>query len=317
MNLPDIKKICFPLFGLWIILLFLYFSAKTVSIPQVTSFGEKNNIPGFEISLPTPAPYPKSLNLTTIPLLSAKGIYIIDVNSMVVLYEKNSEQKFLPASTTKIMTALISMENYSLDSVLEYDGGKIDGNVIGLLPKEKMSVGNLLNAMLVGSGNDAAYVLAANSPGGYSAFVDNMNKRASELNLINTHFTNPMGFDEDGHFSTAKDLALLSIEALKNPVFTGIVSMPETIVTDITGQKIYKLKNTNELLGELPYVKGIKTGWTENAKECLVSFLEKDNHKIISVLLDSDDRARETKLIAEWIYTNFLWQFTGPRLSFR
>jgi len=125
------------------------------------------------------------------------------------------------------------------------DGSKIDGSDIGLKKDESMTVRNLLYCALVGSGNDAAYTLAVNYPGGVSAFVQKMNEKAAEIHLTNTHFTNPVGWDEDGHLSTARDLASLAMVALKQPLISQIVATPQVILTDTTGTIVHNIKNTN------------------------------------------------------------------------
>lgn len=313
------KKLIFPLFGFLVITLFLYFS-YLVTFPKPTEdFSEETevSIARFADLLPTPAPYPVFQNKNLFPRLTAESIYVIDVDSMVTLYEKNADKPLLPASVTKIMTALVVLENYPLNQVLAFDGAKIEGNGFGLKKGEQMSVENLLYGALVGSGNDAAYVLASNFPSGLNGFVERMNRKAEELNLLNTHFVNPMGLDQEGQYSTAKDLAMLSIAALKNPRFARIVATPALSITDITGRTIHNLKNTNELVSEDSGFTGIKTGWTENAGECLVALYNKDSHRIITVVLHSQDREKETKQITGWFLDNFVWEKFTPQISYR
>lgn len=304
------KKLSLPLLGLFIITVFLYISFLIVFPKPVESFSEKSEVSIVRIVdlLPTPAPYPFFRPSTPLPDLTAESVYALDVDSMVTLYEKAADRPLLPASTTKIMTALVALENYPLDRILSFDGTKIDGNSIGLRPGEQMSVENLLYGALVGSGNDAAYVLAKNFPSDLAGFVEKMNRRAEELNLLNTHFTNPMGLDQEGQYSTAKDLARLSITALKNPDFARIVATPSLTITDTSGKIVYNLKNTNGLVLEDSGFKGIKTGWTENAGECLVTLYDKDSRRIITVVLHSRDRGGETKQLTNWLLGNFVWE---------
>jgi len=139
-----------------------------------------------------------------------------------------------------------------------------------------------------------------------------MNKKAQELNLENTHFTNPIGLDEEGHYSTAKDMARLSIVALNSPIFAEIVSTPAITITDVSGKITHPLKNTNELVGQLEGVKGVKTGWTENAGECLISFTERNGKKVVTVILGSKDRFGETRTLIDWVFRNFSWELIVP-----
>lgn len=266
----------------------------------------------FRELLPTPAWYPVDKNLSSFPSLSANTIKVIDADSYVTLYEKNPNQRVFPASTTKMMTAIVALEQYQLDEVLTVGKTIVDGNIIMLEPGEQLTMENVLYGLLVGSGNDAALVLAENYPGGVTNFVRAMNQKAKELSLNNTHFTNPMGYDQEGHYSTAEDLSRLASYAMKNQKIAKIVSNSEYTISDVTGNKIHKLKNTNELVGQINGVKGVKTGWTENAGECLVSYVEKDNRKIISTILGSNDRFGETKSIIDWAFTNFEWKKISP-----
>lgn len=295
------------------LLAFLFLATRVVknkeemAAPLRQIFGFRKLLP-----IPTPAPYPINKNASSLPEISARSAIIVDVNSSVVLFQKYPNQRLLPASTTKIMTAILALENYRLDQILTVGQVKIDGNSIKLLPGEQMTVENLLYGLLVGSGNDAAEVLAENFPEGKTGFIWAMNQKAQQLQLTNTHFTNPVGYDEEGHYSTAADLAQLTLKAIQNPVFSRMVSTEKLTITDVSGTINHPLKNTNELIGELAEVKGVKTGWTQNAGECLVSLIEKNNEKLISVILASNDRFGETKTLIKWIFENFEWQAIAP-----
>lgn len=243
------------------------------------------------------------------PTLSAQGVYVIDLGSGVPLYEKNPDAKLLPASTTKIITALVAMDVYNLDQIIKIPQGvRVEGQKIGLYEGEEMIVENLLNALLVYSANDAAEALAKSYPLGREAFINLMNIKAMELSMNNTHFYNPTGFDGEYQYSTAKDLVRATEVAMRNPIFSKIVGTKESVVTDVTGKNIYKIKNINKLLGEVEGVKGIKTGWTENARENLVTFVERDGHRVLIALLGSSDRFGETKELIDWIFSNYNWE---------
>ncbi len=314
MKLPrfpgTIKQWLLPFWSFFILLGFLFLGAAIIKEPSLPA--KLRPILGFKELLPTPAPYPVNQKISEFPNLSANSLIVLDVDSMATLYERNSSRKVFPASTTKVMTALIVLKNYPLDQLITVGQTKVEGNQVKLVPGERMTAENLLYCLLVGSGNDAAVVLAENYPQGTTAFVEAMNRQAQELKLENTHFTNPVGLDEEGHYSTAGDLARLAVEALKNPVFSRIVSTPSIVVTDESGQMTHFLKNTNELMGKLEGVKGVKTGWTENAGECLITLDERNGHKIVTVILGSKDRFGETQTLIEWVFQNFSWQMVRP-----
>jgi len=277
--------------------------------------GEAKEILGFKELLPSPFPYPVAKGTAKLPELSAKSVVVLDIGSSVLLYQKDPETKLLPASTTKIMTALVALENYPLGEVLTIKDSQTEGNTVKLTAGERLTVENLLFGLLIGSGNDAALALAENFPGGTPGFVAAMNEKATALKLSNTHFTNPAGFDESDHYSTAGDLAVLTAIAIKNPTFSRVVSQPEITITDVSGQIVHKLKNTNELVGKIDGVKGVKTGWTKDAGECLVSLVERNREKVIIVLLGSKDRFGETKALIDWVFNNFEWKIISPASS--
>jgi D-alanyl-D-alanine carboxypeptidase len=311
-SLAGLKKLPLSLSGFLVIFGFLLLGQVMIRRPG-EPISSLRKILGFRALLPTPAPYPVNKNVSELPSLSAHSIIALDVNSMVPLYEKEADQKLFPASTTKIMTALVALAHYPLDQIITVGKIKVDGNVIGLLPGERITVENLLYGSLVGSGNDAALVLAEGFPGGSSAFVKAMNQKAKDLQLLSSHFTNPVGLDEAGHYSTARDLAKLTVEAVKNPVFVRIVSTSAVAVSDVSGETNHFLKNTNELIGRLEGVKGVKTGWTQNAGECLIALTERKGEKVVTVVLGSEDRFGETQKLIEWIFTNFSWEIVAPR----
>jgi len=253
-------------------------------------------------------PNPVLVSNSSYPVLSAQGALAVDLDSGVSLYEKNPDTELLPASTTKILTALVAMDSYPLDKILTVGKISVDGQKMGLYQGEQISFENLLYGLLVYSANDAAEVLAQGYPGGYKVFIVTMNQKAKDLSMTNTHFDNPVGLDTDGQHSTARDLVRISEVAMRNPEFAKIVSTKQITVTDVTGKNVYNLKNVNELLGTIPGVTGVKTGWTENARENLVTYIERDGHKIMIALLGSQDRFGETKELINWIFTNYKWE---------
>lgn len=257
-------------------------------------------------------PIPVLKNENSFPVLSAQGVLAVDLESGVTLYDKNSDKSLLPASTTKIVTALTALDYFNLDDILTVPRSTVDGHRMGLIAGEKMSFKNLLYALLVYSANDAAETIAANYPGGQVAFVNAMNNKAETLNMGSSHFQNPIGLDWDTQVTTARDLVRASEVAMRNPLFAQVVSTQEVSMKDVSGKYSYDLKNINELLGTVPGVMGVKTGWTQNARENLVTYLERDNHKIMIAVLGSQDRFGETKELIDWILSNYEWQPVIP-----
>ncbi|MBI1872210.1 D-alanyl-D-alanine carboxypeptidase, partial [Candidatus Collierbacteria bacterium] len=243
----------------------------------------------------------------SVPATTASAVYIYDLDSGSVLYEKNSDERFYPASTTKLMTALTAIDIYETDQVLTIKSGKSIGNTVHLRIGNKLTVENLLNALLINSGNDAALALAENHPDGYGGFINQMNQKTVVLGLTDTRFANPSGLVNPNHYTTAKDLTIIAKEAISNALIRKIVATKQLEISDITGKLKYPLISTNQLLG-FEGVKGLKTGWTPESKEVLVSFVERNGHTIIVTVLNSDDRFGESKRLIDWVYNNFTWE---------
>lgn len=291
-----------------VILSFLFISTTAMSISKNISL-ELKNLPNY-LFLDKKFPDNPVLNATTnFPIISAQGALAVDLNSGVSLYEKNPDAALLPASTTKIVTALTALDTYALDQIMVIPKGvSVDGQKMGLFPGEQMKFEDLLYGLLVFSANDAAETLAINYPGGYDAFIVAMNAKAKELSMASSNFENPVGLDNYNQVTTAKDLVRVSEVAMRNPEFAKIVGTKSITVSDITGKSKYSLNNVNELLGKVPGVLGVKTGWTENARENLVTYIERDGHKIMIAVLGSQDRFGETKEMIDWIFANYKWE---------
>lgn len=260
-----------------------------------------------EVDLP-PAPlYPVNKTGESAPIVSAEAVLIKDIPSGVVLLGKLSKTRFSPASTTKMMTALVALENYKLDEVVTVKDIEDDGRIMGLVAGEQLTAESLLYGALVHSANDAAYALAQHFPGGVEKFVEKMNEKAKGLSLTETNFTNPVGFDNENHYSTASDLAQIALYGLRNKTFTKIVGTKGITVSDISFTYFHDLKNVNELLGKIPGVTGVKTGFTQTGGEILISEVKKNGQSILIVLLKSSDRFGETTKLIEWVFKNFTW----------
>lgn len=223
---------------------------------------------------------------------NAKGMILYDPVSGRVIHSKNMDQKLQMASTTKIMTSILTIESGGLDDPFLVDDKAImvEGSSMGLQSGDTVTKRTLCYGMLLPSGNDAANAAAVAVAGSTEAFVEMMNKKAEELELNSTHFVTPSGLDDftDLHYSTAYDMAKLAAYALKNDVFREICST-KSISLDLGGRSL-TLWNTNKLLGSYEGIYGVKTGFTDKAGRCLISACERDGIDLICVTLgDSTD----------------------------
>lgn len=265
------------------------------------------------------------------PDIQATAVYLGDPNTGLPLYEKNAEEKRYPASTTKIMTALIVLENVTdlnqKVTVLEEDfnGVPADGSKAGFIVGEEVPVLDLLYGLMLPSGNEAANTLARFVAGSVPAFVEKMNARAIDLGCTGTHFVNANGLHDDNHYTTAHDLFRITQEAMKNETFADIVSTAQKNLTPTNkaaehpnGKNLYLLTTNQLILSRnspyfYAYAKGVKTGHTSQAGYCLVSAAEKNKAELISVMLGCEQPAgqlqpltySETKKLFEWAYDNY------------
>lgn len=258
-----------------------------------TTFSQKEE--SSDVNIP-PVPYVRT---STPPSISAEGALILDLPTYTPVYEKNSHKRLLPASTTKIVTALVAVDIYKPDDIIQIKKIMPEGQVMGLVLDEKITVENLLNGLLIHSGNDAAYAFADSY--GYDAFIDLMNNKARALGMKDSHFANPAGLDDPLQYSTPADLALASRELLNHPLLGKIVSIKDVTVSDVDFTIFHHLSNVNKLLGEIQGIGGLKTGYTEHAGENLVSFYKKNGHQFLIVILKSLDRFEDTKTVVNWI----------------
>lgn len=260
-----------------------------------------------EIELPSPPPFPVNKTGQIPPEITAAGVFIEDIPSGIVLYAKNESQRFPLASTTKIVTALVALDHYRLEDILTVKTVMGKGRTMGLITGEQLTFESLLYGALVHSANDAAYAIAENYPGGVEKFVEMMNKKAASFYLSNTHFTEPVGFDDQNQYTTPADLAKLAKAALDNKIFAKMVGIRNITVSDVGYTYFHPLNNVNELLGKIPGVAGVKTGFTQNAGEILVSTVRKNEKSVIFVVLKSQNRFGETATLIDWVFSNFVW----------
>lgn len=240
--------------------------------------------------------------------LNARIGLIFDRNSKTILYEKNGLKQVPMASTTKIMTAIVVLEKGNLSDVVTIDkkAAGTGGSRLGLKVNDKITVHDLLYGLLLESGNDAAVALAIHIGGSVEGFAQLMNAKAQEMGLQNSNFVTPHGLDKEGHYTTAYELACMADYAIEIPKFKEIVCSKSYTVTINSQSKI--ISNTNELLGNLNGVYGVKTGFTNGAGRCLVTACKRGELDVITVVLGADTKKIRTsdsiKLI-EYAYKNY------------
>ena len=247
-------------------------------------------------------------NSSEISNINARAYVVLDRASNTVLVGKNENQKKKMASTTKIMTALVVIENANLSDTVEVSkkAASTGGSRLGLHTGDKITVSDLLYGLMLCSGNDAAVALAEYISGSIDEFANLMNSKAAELNLTNTHFVTPHGLDEEEHYTTAYELAILTNYALENKTFAKIVGTKNYTVT-INGYS-KSLSNTNELLGALDGIYGVKTGFTNGANRCLVTACKRGDLDVICIVLGCDtkkDRTRDSVKLINYVFNNF------------
>lgn len=246
------------------------------------------------------------------PIIQAKASLSMDIRTGMILYENGAHERLQIASLTKLMTALIIMEENNMDDIVTVgpNATKITGSIMYLANGEQIEVKDLIYGMIISSSNDAAMALAEFNAGSADAFVEKMNKKAMALGLLNTHFENPIGLDNKDNYSSAYDLAKLSQYVYQKKFIKEAASTKTLKVTSVDGKRTHKLDSTNELLdNQFIKFKGLKTGTTDKAGLCIVSVAENESgNEILTVLLHSPDRFRETKVLADWTFRAYNWQ---------
>jgi len=241
-----------------------------------------------------------------VPQISAKGAIIMDAQSKIVLYSKNPDIRFSTASTTKIMTAIVGLEHFNGTDILTVKNATSEGVVLGFFEGQTFSFESLLYAMLLPSANDAALAIADNYPGGVTAFVSKMNEKTKDFNLSNTHYGDASGLFDQQNYTTPFDLARLASFSVQNEKLKRTVSTKEKVITDATGTNVYYLNNLNKLLG-IDGVTGIKTGYTEEAGQVLVTSKEEKGKTIIIVVMGSEDRFADTQKLLNLVNNNLTY----------
>ncbi|MEG1437117.1 MAG: D-alanyl-D-alanine carboxypeptidase family protein [Oscillospiraceae bacterium] len=239
--------------------------------------------------------------------VSAKSAVIIEANSRNIIFEKNAHEKLPMASTTKIMTSLITLEAGIPNDVFRPTDEMlmVEGTSMGLLAGDTVTVKNLVYGMLLSSGNDAANCAAIKVGGNLQNFAKIMNKRAKIIGMDETNFVTPSGLDAKEHYSTAYDMSLLGAEAIKNPDFREICSSKSARISFGNPPYMRMLSNHNNLLNTYPYAIGIKTGYTKKSKRCLVSAAQKDGVMLVAVTLNAPNDWNDHKEMFDYGFSQY------------
>ena len=287
------KKIFYSI----LIFLLILLNFSTVCADDVDNEGEFENTVEVTAS-----------SVTALPKTNSRRYIVYDRISKSMIIGKNEDVKSAMASTTKIMTSIVILEKADLDEMVTVSAkaGGTGGSRLGLKRGDKASVRDLLYGLMLRSGNDAAVALAEHVGGSVKGFAELMNEKASELGLTNTHFVTPHGLDDANHYTTALELAKLTDYAMDNETFAKIVGTKSTTI--YINNQSRQINNTNELLGVLNGVVGVKTGFTNNAGRCLVTETKRNNMDIITIVLGADtkkDRTKDSVNLIEYTFSKY------------
>lgn len=243
----------------------------------------------------------------------ARSAVLIDADDNGVLFGKNEDEKVPPASTTKIMTAILALESGRLDEpiMISQNAVSVEPSVLGLQVGDQITLREALTGMMLVSGNDAAIAIAETIAGSVPAFAQMMNDKAKELGAVNTHFVNPNGLTEYDHYSTAHDMALIASYAMKNPEFRRIVSLKDYEVKYMDGHTQYVTTTNRFLKSGFKGANGIKTGFTNAAGDCLAASATRGKKTLIAVFYNDDDRWTDAPA---WLEYGFSY-YSGEELG--
>lgn len=292
--------------------------ASLISIIAINNLGFPPAPTSSQISsLPTPPPlmatvaaYPEKITTSLGPVLKAQSILSIDLETGKTLYQKDPDQQLPMASLTKLMTILVILDEHDVNEVVTVDkrATEVEPAKMYLLAFEKITVRELIKAIIVKSANDAALALAYHNSNSLEEFAEKMNQKAAEMGLRHSHFINPIGFDDPNQYSTVDDLAVLARTAYKNPLVQQFATLSKTTAESIDGKQSHDLDTTNDLLSSYLKVWGLKTGTTDLAGQCLISIVESPTgEKILNIMLNSPARFTESKILSQWIFDNYRW----------
>lgn len=227
--------------------------------------------------------------------LTAQAAIVVEASTGRIVYEKNSADRNFPASTTKMVTLLVALETGKLDDIVTVSPAAAgqEGSGLGLSAGDRIRFSELLEGMMLVSGNDAAFAAAEHLAGSAAAFMPQMNELALRAGAVHTHFANPTGLTQSDHYTTAADLAKIALYGLRNEDFSRIVGLEKkTVRWEEPAGKMVVAENTNELLGHYPGADGVKTGYTQAAGECLVASAKRDGVELVAVVMHAADDRR-------------------------
>lgn len=238
--------------------------------------------------------------------IKAKSAVILDATTGKVLWSKDPDTPRYPASTTKIMTGLLLLEHTSRDDMITapMDVEKVGESSMHLKPGEKVSARDMLYALMLRSANDGCYAVAVHVAGSVPEFSRMMNERAAAIGCTHTHFNNPNGLNDPKHTISARDLALIAREAMKNPLFEEVVRTPKYIIERSHNQKDTHMVSRNKWLRKDSSADGIKTGYTRPAGHCYVGSATRNGYRVITVILNSENWQKDHQQMLDWSYKN-------------
>jgi D-alanyl-D-alanine carboxypeptidase len=244
---------------------------------------------------------------TTGPLLTSVSALVVERRTGQVLWAKDPDRRLYPASTTKILTALLLAENTMPDELITAPEGvdRVTGSSLHLKPGEQVSARDMVFALMLRSANDASHAVAVHVSGSEAAFADLMNSRARELGCTASQFRNPHGLNDPEHWTTARDLALIARKALEHPVIAEAARTTRKEIGRSANDKDKVLINRNKWLWADPSATGLKTGWTVPAGKCFVGAASRNGTEIVTVLLKGQDWLSDQRRLVEWVFANY------------
>ncbi|HYC79512.1 MAG TPA: serine hydrolase [Candidatus Binatia bacterium] len=272
-------------------------------------------LPKFQILGATHSAYsdvnaaPELVAILENPELTAKSALAYDFQSGSILFTHNFDQKLPVASLTKLVTALVVVDSGKLNTFVEVqeEDVRVIGPNTGLLAQERILTSELLKAMLIASHNDSTLALSRHVGGTPANFVKLMNQKAKQLGMHNTNFTNPIGFDDPNHFSSAHDYVLALKSFLNNTYLSEIVKTKQTVIESENKTFTHHVKTTNKLLLDDPTVVGVKTGYTTEARGNLVIRSVNGKTDVVTIVLGSEDREGDTRKMLDWVNSVYRW----------
>lgn len=251
---------------------------------------------------------PRRTGLEAVPKVNAHSYVVVDGESGDILAELNPHMRVAPASTTKIVTALVALQGNSPSEVVtaQYDPSElVDSTLMGLKVGDRVTLEDLLYGLMLPSGNDASLAIATHVAGSKAAFVQRMNQLTAELGLTDSHWMNPHGLDAPGHYSSAYDMVQFARIAMQDPRFVPLASA--RVRTVHVGGRTYDIYNLNRVLGNIPGADGVKIGYTDDAGRTIVASVTRNGHRIYVGAFHIGDLVADTRPLVEWAFKNWSW----------